>query len=95
MWRPLSVKKNLGYDDSFSFLSSRSNKKKIQITFRDFRKGNVSIKSVDFISVLWGPRGRQLQSLPLKTYTQQLFKLVNGLVASNAASGAAAVRIFF
>jgi hypothetical protein len=38
----------------FSFLIIRT---KFQVMFRDFREADISIKHVDSISVLWGPRG--------------------------------------
>jgi hypothetical protein len=38
-----------------------------KLNFHDFREVNVSIKSVDSISVFWRPRGRPPRSLPLKS----------------------------
>jgi hypothetical protein len=56
MRRPISVKTNLRYAsfvvDVISYTNSKYN-----LTFRDLGEANVSIKSVDSISVLWRPRG--------------------------------------
>jgi hypothetical protein len=56
MWRPLSVTKNLGYNNAIFFLNSYNNLK-YKLTFRNFRKSNILITSVDSISVTWRPRG--------------------------------------
>jgi hypothetical protein len=36
-----------------------------KITFCDFREANVSVKSVDFLSVFWRPPGYYLSRFPL------------------------------
>jgi hypothetical protein len=61
LWRPITVRTGLGYENDFIAVCLISyDNLKYKVTFRDFREANVSIKSVDSISVLWRPRGDPL-----------------------------------
>jgi hypothetical protein len=61
MWSTLPVTINLGYNSFLLFIIIIKNKK---LTFRNFREADVSIKSVDTISVMRAPRGDRLGSSP-------------------------------
>jgi hypothetical protein len=57
VWRPLLVTTNLVYGSSFLIFLVFYNNYKYKRTFVDFREANVSVQSVDYISVLWRPQG--------------------------------------
>jgi hypothetical protein len=69
MWRALSVKTLLGYDNFPPFLNSYYHKWKL--IFHDFKDAKVSIKYVGYISVLWRPQGNPW-SLHIKSGSGQM-----------------------